>query len=42
MVKEINRRVATGAERFVFSADPVPWLRSVCDKPEPYLSRIQW
>ena len=41
-VKEINRRVATGAERFVFSADPALWLRSVCDKPEPYLSRIQW
>ena len=42
VVKEINRRVATGAERFVFSADPAPWLRSVCDKPKPYLSRIQW
>ena len=41
-VKEINRRVATGAERFVFSADPAPWLRSVCDKPEPHLSLIQW
>ena len=41
-VKEINRRVATGAERFVFSADPATWLRSVCDKPKPYLSRILW
>ena len=42
IVKEINRRVATGAERFVYSADRSPWLRSVCDKPKPYLSRMQW
>ena len=42
IVKEINRRVATGSERFVFSAEAAPWLRSVCDKTKPYLSRIRW
>ena len=42
LVKEINRRVATGAERFVFSAEAAPWLRSVCDKTKPYLSCIRW
>ena len=42
MVKEINRRVATGAVRFVFSADRAPWLKRVCNKPNPYLSRIRW
>ena len=41
-IKEINRRVATEAERFVFSSVPAPWLSKVCDKPKPYLSRSQW
>ena len=41
-VKEMNRRVATGAERFVFSSERAPWLTSVCDKPNPYLQRILW
>ena len=42
IVKEMNRRVATGAQRFVFSAGRAPWLRTVCSKTKPYLSRIQW
>lgn len=42
LVKEINRRVATGAERFVFGAEAAPWLKGVCDKAKPYLSRIRW
>ena len=41
-IREINRRVATGAERFVFGSALAPWLRTVCDKPKPYLSRIVW
>ena len=42
LVKEINRRVATGAERFVFGSEAAPWLRGVCDKARPSLSGIRW
>jgi hypothetical protein len=42
LVKEVNRRVASGAERFVFYHERRDWVASLSDKKRPYLSRIQW
>ena len=42
LVREVNRRVVSGAERFIFSHAPQPWLPKVAGKGNPYLSRIQW
>jgi hypothetical protein len=41
-VREINRRVISGAERFVFSPTQASWIETVAQKQEPYLSRILW
>lgn len=42
LVKEINRRVASGAERFVFYHERANWIPVLAEKPHPFLSRIQW
>ena len=42
LVKEVNRRVASGAERFVFYHERRPWVTALADNPKPLLSRIQW
>ena len=42
LVKEANRRVASGAERFLFYHERRDWIGTVADKPHPFLSRIQW
>ena len=42
LVKEVNRRVASGAERFVFYHQRQDWVGMLADKVSPYLSRIQW
>lgn len=42
LVKEVNRRVASGAERFVFYHAREEWVAKIADKQRPYLSRIKW
>jgi hypothetical protein len=42
LVREVNRRLVSGAERFIFSHVSQPWVPSVARKKHPYLSRIQW
>ncbi len=42
LIREVNRRVVSGAERFVFSSVPQPWLPVVAGKANPFLSRIDW
>jgi hypothetical protein len=41
-VKEINRRVASEAERLAFYHEPAQWLLEILPKKKPYLSVIQW
>jgi hypothetical protein len=42
IVREVNRRMAVGAERQIFAHEPQPWLVNTMGKPRPYLSRIAW
>jgi hypothetical protein len=42
VAKEINRRVASGAEHFVFCHARRAWITKISNKQHPYLSRIQW
>ena len=42
LVKEINRRIASGAERFVFSPKKASWIETLALRLNPYLSRVQW
>lgn len=42
LVREANKRLMSGAERFVFSHQQEDWIAKISDKPNPYLSRIQW
>lgn len=42
LVREVNRRVASGAERFLFYHAREDWVSKVAGKQRPYLSRIQW
>lgn len=41
-VKEVNRRVASGAERFVFYHEREDWIATLANKARPRLSRIKW
>jgi len=41
-VKEANRRLASGATRFVFSRARADWIETIAMKNDPYLSRINW
>jgi hypothetical protein len=40
--KEINRRILSLAERFVYSPKKASWIEIVAQKMEPFLSRIVW
>jgi hypothetical protein len=42
LVKEVNRRVASGAERFVFYRGRERWVETITQRSNPYLSRIVW
>jgi hypothetical protein len=42
LVKEVNRRIASGAERFVFYHACEDWVARVAEKQKPHLSRIKW
>lgn len=42
IVKEINRRLASEAERLAFYHEPAPWLLAILPKKDPYLSVIRW
>lgn len=42
VVKEFNRRVAAGAERFVFYDERTEWVATLADKQRPRLNRIRW
>jgi hypothetical protein len=42
LVKEVNRRLAVGAERFIFCREPADWVGVLASKTEPQLSRIAW
>jgi hypothetical protein len=42
IAKEINRRVASGAERFVFSSVRARWIETLATRRNPFLSRIRW
>jgi hypothetical protein len=41
-VKEMNRRNASTATRFLFYQEPAPWIETIAHKERPYLSRILW
>ena len=41
-VKEVNRRVASEATRFVFYKEQQEWIPVITKKKDPYLSRIMW
>jgi hypothetical protein len=42
VAREVNRRVAAGAERFCFCCEQMPWIATLADKKRPYLSSIRW
>ena len=42
LVRELNRRVASGSERFVFFHSEQAWVSTVADKQDPHLSEIRW
>lgn len=42
IVKEMNRRLASSAERLAFFHEPAPWLSTILRKKSPYLSVINW
>lgn len=42
VLKEANRRVISGAERFVFSPMRASWIETVASRSDPYLSRLVW
>jgi len=41
-VREFNRRIVSGAKRFIFSPVKAEWIELVANKTRPYLSRIRW
>ena len=40
--KEVNRRIASEATRFIFHRDRPNWIPVIAKKEKPYLSRILW
>ncbi len=42
LVREANKRLISGAERFVFSHRKEDWIAKISNNPNPYLSRIKW
>jgi hypothetical protein len=42
LVKEVNRRMASGAERFVFSPHRADWIETLALNPRPLVRRLIW
>ena len=42
IVKEINRRVVAGSDRFVFCHQKATWVKKISRNPRPTLNQIQW
>ena len=42
IVREVNRRLAAGAERLIFAREQQPWLPAAMSKRRAYLSKIAW
>jgi len=42
VVKEINRRIASAATRFVFYHEHTEWIQVLLGKEDPRLTRIRW
>lgn len=42
LAKEVNRRILSHADRFVFSHKKADWIAAVAEKKDPFLSRILW
>ena len=42
LVKEINRRIASGVERFIFSPKKQEWIETIALRRKPNLSLIAW
>lgn len=42
IAKEVNRRIISGAERFIFTPHRADWIDVVANKTHTYLSRIEW
>ena len=42
LVKEVNRRIAIAAERFVFYRACEDWVAKLAEKRSPHLNRIRW
>jgi hypothetical protein len=41
-VREVNRRIVSGATRLVFADRKVSWLQAMLSRGSHYLSRINW
>ena len=41
-IREANRRLISGAERFVFYHQQADWIAKLSDKPKLFISRIRW
>ncbi|NQT17798.1 MAG: DUF4238 domain-containing protein [Planctomycetes bacterium] len=42
LVKEVNRRLASAATRFLFYHERKEWVATIADKKRPYLRSIRW
>ncbi len=42
LAREVNRRIISCSDRFIFSSKNESWLPSVAQKQEPHLSLIRW
>jgi hypothetical protein len=42
LVKEITKRLASGAERFVFSPKKESWIETLALRKKPFFSHIEW
>jgi hypothetical protein len=42
LTKEVNRRMAAAAERFIFSSHRAKWIETLATRRDPFLSRITW
>jgi len=42
ILKEVNKRLAAGAERFVFSPKNQGWIETLAMRTKPFFSRIEW
>jgi len=42
LAREVNRRIASGADRFVFSCQNAEWIPRLAHRADPKLKRITW